>query len=117
MEVAFTLDFYLPPCLYPCSLNRVVTKDPAHPHHGIAKFNLLGKVVYHVGSNKPETMRAICTNKDLSFSQGNQFLFAGIQGAGQKGLNEEGEMDATEKREMKDLAKAITPRSTCTLQG
>ena len=117
MVVAFILTFYLPPFLHPCSLNRVVTKDPAHPHHGIAKFNLLGKVVYHVGSNNPETMRAICTNKDLSFSQGNQFLFAGIQGAGQKGLNEEGEMDATEKREMKDLAKAITPRSTCTLQG
>lgn len=93
------------------SLNRVVTIDPAHPHHGIAKFNLLGKVVYHVGSNDPETIRAICTNKDLSFSQGNQFLFAGIQGAGQKGLNEEGEMDAAEKREMKDLARAITPKS------
>lgn len=95
------------------SLNRVVTKDPAHPHHGIAKFNLLGKVVYHVGSNDPEVMRAICTNKDLSFSQGNQFLFAGIQGAGQKGVNEDGEMDAEEKREMRNLAKAITPQRAC----
>jgi sterol 14-demethylase len=88
----------------------VITKDPKHPHRGIAKFNLLGKVVYHVGSNDPETMRAICNNKDLSFSQGNSFLFAGIQGAGQKGLNVEGEMDAQEKREMRDLAKAITPQ-------
>lgn len=87
-----------------------MTKDPAHPHRGIAKFNLLGKVVYHVGSNDPDTMRAICTNKDLSFSQGNSFLFAGIQGAAQKGISQGGEMDAEEKREMRDLAKAITPQ-------
>jgi cytochrome P450 len=91
------------------SFSDHVTKDPDHPHHGIAKFNLLGKIVYHVGGNDEETMRAICLNKDLSFSQGNSFLFAGIQGAGQKGLNEDGELDAEEKREMKHLAQAISP--------
>lgn len=93
----------------PHSLSRSVTKDPDHPHHGIAKFNLLNKIVYHVGGNDEETMRVVALNRDLSFSQGNNFLFAGIAGAGQKGLNEEGEMDAEEKREMKELAKAINP--------
>lgn len=51
----------------------------------------------------------VSLNRDLSFSQGNNFLFAGIAGAKQQGLNEEGEMDAEEKREMKELAKAISP--------
>lgn len=87
-----------------------MTKDPAHPHHGIAKFNLLGKIVYHVGTTDEETMRAFATNKDLSFSQGNNFLFAGIPGARQKGLKA-GEMDAQERREMKELAQSINPRS------
>lgn len=54
-------------------------------------------------------MRAICMNRDLSFSGGNSFLFAGIQGAGQKGLNEQGKVDAEEKREMMAIAKAISP--------
>lgn len=92
-----------------CSLSRNVTKDSNHPHHGIAKFNLLGKIVYHVGGNDEETIRAISLNRDLSFSQGNNFLFAGIAGAKQGGLNDEGELDAEEKREMKELAKAINP--------
>lgn len=91
------------------SLSKNVTKDSRHPHHGIAKFNLLGKVVYHVGGNDEETMRAICLNKDLSFSGGNNFLFAGIAGARQGGINEEGEVDTEEKRVMRDLIKAISP--------
>lgn len=95
------------PNLY--SLSRNVTKDPRHPHHGIAKFNLLGKIVYHVGGNDEQTIRAIALNRDLSFSQGNNFLFAGIAGAKQDGLNAEGEIDADEKREMKELARAINP--------
>ncbi len=49
-------------------------------------------------------------NKDLSFSQGNNFLFAGIAGAKQGGLNDEGEMDLEEKKEMRELAKAISPQ-------
>lgn len=92
------------------SLSKNVTRDPVHPHEGIAKFNLLGKIVYTVGGTDQSAIRTICTNKDLSFSQGNQFLFAGIAGAGQKGINEHGEMDAEEKKEMKDLAKAISPQ-------
>ncbi|KDN41235.1 cytochrome P450 [Tilletiaria anomala UBC 951] len=91
-------------------LNKMVTKDPARPHEGIAKFNLFGHIVYHVGSNDEATMRAIAQNPDLSFSQGNSLLFAGIQGAGQKGLDDGGEMDAEERKEMRDLAKAISPR-------
>jgi hypothetical protein len=87
-----------------------VTKDKDHPHHGIARFNLLGKIVYTVGGTDESVIRAIATNRDLSFSQGNQFLFAGIAGAGQKGINEEGEMDAEEKKEMRELAKAISPK-------
>lgn len=86
-----------------------MTKDPKHPHHGIAKFNLLGKVVYHVGTTDEETIKTFALNKDLSFSQGNTFLFAGIPGAGQKGLKD-GEMDAQERREMKELAQSINPR-------
>lgn len=107
-----------------------MTKDTDHPHHGIAKFNLLGrtmsdqqncllfstlgadKIVYTVGSTDEDTIRAIALNRDLSFSQGNAFLFAGIQGAGQKGLVDGGEMDAEEKKEMKALAMAISPQST-----
>ncbi|CAO1636308.1 unnamed protein product [Parajaminaea phylloscopi] len=91
-------------------LSKVATKDAAHPHHGILKFNLLGKVVYHVGSTDEETMRAILLNRDLSFSGGNSFLFAGIQGAGQRGLNDQGKQDAEEKREMMAIAKAISPQ-------
>lgn len=91
------------------SLSKATTTDSRHPHHGIFKFNLLGKVVYHVGSTDEATMRAICMNRDLSFSGGNSFLFAGIQGAGQKGLNEQGKVDAEEKREMMAIAKAISP--------
>lgn len=90
-------------------LSQTTTRDAAHPHHGIYKFNLLGKVVYHVGGTDEEAMRAVCTNRDLSFSGGNNFLFAGIQGAGQKGLNERGAVDAEEKREMKAIAQAISP--------
>jgi len=86
-----------------------MTKDPKHPHHGIAKFNLLGKVVYHVGTTDEETIKTFALNRDLSFSQGNTFLFAGIPGAGQKGLKD-GEMDAQERREMKELAQSINPR-------
>jgi hypothetical protein len=91
-------------------LNKIVTTDAKHPHHGIAKFNLLSKIVYTVGTTDESVIRAIATNRDLSFSQGNQFLFAGIAGAGQKGINEEGEMDAEEKKEMRELAKAISPQ-------
>lgn len=94
-----------------CSLNRVVTKDTSHPHHGIAKFNLLGKIVYTMGGTDEDEIRTFANNRDLSFSQGNTFLFAGIAGAKQKGLNEEGEMDAEEKKEMRELAKAISPQS------
>lgn len=90
-------------------MNDHVTQDPEHPHHGIAKFNLFGKIVYHVGTADVATIRAIALNKDLSFSQGNNFLFAGIQGAGQKGTNDDGEMDAEERKEMRNLAKAISP--------
>lgn len=92
------------------SLSEHVTRDPTHPHEGIAKFNLLGKIVYHVGGTDESVIRAICTNRDLSFSEGNQFLFAGIAGARQRGLDDQGEMDAEEKKEMKELAKAISPR-------
>ena len=90
-------------------MSKNATTDPAHPHHGIAKFNLFNKIVYHVGGTDEATIRAIATNKDLSFSQGNNFLFAGITGAKQNGLNDEGEMDAEEKKEMRELAKAISP--------
>ena len=90
-------------------LSRTTTTDSKHPHHGIYKFNLLGKIVYHVGGTDEEAMRAVCLNRDLSFSGGNNFLFAGIQGAGQKGLNERGAIDAEEKREMKAIAQAISP--------
>lgn len=92
------------------SLNKNITRDPVHPHEGIAKFNLLGKIIYSVGGTDESVVRAICTNRDLSFSQGNNFLFAGIAGAGQKGLDEHGEMDAEERKEMRDLAKAISPQ-------
>lgn len=91
-------------------LSKATTKDPSHPHHGIYKFNLFGKVVYHVGGTDEAAMRAVCTNKDLSFSGGNSFLFAGIQGAKQKGLNEEGEVDSEEKKEMRAIVQAISPR-------
>ena len=66
--------------------------------------------MYSVGGTDESVIRAICTNRDLSFSQGNNFLFAGITGAGQKGLNDQGEMDAEEKKEMRELAKAISPQ-------
>jgi hypothetical protein len=92
------------------SLSKNVTRDPVHPHEGIAKFNLLGKIVYTVGGTDESIIRAICTNRDLSFSQGNNFLFAGIAGARQKGLDDHGEMDAEEKKEMRELAKAISPQ-------
>lgn len=91
-------------------LSRHTTTDSNHPHHGIYKFNLLGKVVYHVGGTDQEAIKAIALNRDLSFSGGNSFLFAGIQGATQKGLNEEGQMDSEEKREMKAIAQAISPK-------
>ncbi|CAO1615237.1 unnamed protein product [Sympodiomycopsis kandeliae] len=90
-------------------LSKNTTKDAERPHDGIYKFNLLGKVVYHVGSADEEVMRQVCLNRDLSFSGGNNFLFAGIQGAGQKGLQEGGVMDLEEKREMKAIAQAISP--------
>jgi hypothetical protein len=95
------------------SLTQAVTKDKNHPHHGIAKFNLRGKIVYTVGGTDESMIRDIAQNRDLSFSQGNQFLFAGIAGAGQKGINAEGEMDAEEKKEMRELAKAISPQREC----
>lgn len=91
-------------------LSRATTKDADHPHHGIYKFNLLGKVVYHVGSTDEQVLRAILLNRDLSFSGGNSFLFAGIQGAGQRGLNDQGKQDAEEKKEMMAIAKAISPQ-------
>ncbi|PWN27518.1 cytochrome P450 [Jaminaea rosea] len=91
-------------------LSRSTTTDPRHPHHGIYKFSLLGKVVYHVGSTSESVMRSITTNKDLSFSGGNNFLFAGIAGAGQKGGDAQGKIDAEERKEMMAIAKAISPQ-------
>ena len=88
----------------------MATKDQKHPHHGIAKFNLLNKIVYTFGGTDEDEIRTFANNRDLSFSQGNTFLFAGIAGARQKGINEEGEMDAEEKKEMRELAKAISPQ-------
>ncbi|CEH17926.1 Cytochrome P450 [Ceraceosorus bombacis] len=90
-------------------LSEHMTKDPRHPLQGLIKFNLTGKVVYTLGTTDVAVLKEVALHPDLSFSQGNNFLFAGIAGASQKGLIE-GEMDKQERQEMKMLAAAISPQ-------
>lgn len=85
-----------------------MTKDPKHPHHGIAKFNLLGKVVYHVGTTDEETIKTFALNRIFHSLKGT--LSSSLEFQEQVKRFERWEMDAQERREMKELAQSINPR-------